>query len=179
MLNRSLTKPKLPCQLIQFFITLHVKFFHYRPGVAQRVSRGIALLFHDRSTRTGWVVSSTHQLHFTPRKDPVPIVQEAGWAPGPVWTGGKSRPHWDSIPDHPAHSQLLYRLSYPAHITLYVSLVYSCETRFTKHIHNITEMLKWEMVHWLITEVRKGNGGFYTPFSTKVKRKRQIHQLTT
>ena len=25
-----------------------------------------------------------------PGKDPVPIVQEAGWAPGPVWTGGKS-----------------------------------------------------------------------------------------
>jgi hypothetical protein len=23
----------------------------------------------------------------TPRKDPVPIVQEAGWNPGPVWTG--------------------------------------------------------------------------------------------
>ena len=22
-----------------------------------------------------------------PGKDPVPIVQEAGWAPGPVWTG--------------------------------------------------------------------------------------------
>ena len=28
----------------------------------------------------------------TPGKDPVPIVQEAGWALGPVWTGGKSRP---------------------------------------------------------------------------------------
>ena len=27
-----------------------------------------------------------------PGKDPVPIVQEAGWTPGPVWTGGKSRP---------------------------------------------------------------------------------------
>jgi hypothetical protein len=24
---------------------------------------------------------------FTPGNDPVPIVQEAGWAPGPVWTG--------------------------------------------------------------------------------------------
>jgi len=35
----------------------------------------------------------------TPRKDAVPIVQEAGWAPGPVWTGGKARPHRDSIPD--------------------------------------------------------------------------------
>ena len=25
-----------------------------------------------------------------PGKDPVPIVQEAGWAPGPVWTGAKN-----------------------------------------------------------------------------------------
>jgi len=51
----------------------------------------------------------------TPGKDPVPIVQEAGWAPGSVWTGGKSRPHRDSIPDRPALSQSLYRLTYPAH----------------------------------------------------------------
>jgi len=31
----------------------------------------------------------------TPGKDRVPIVQDAGWAPGPVWTGGKCRPHRD------------------------------------------------------------------------------------
>jgi len=61
------------------------------------------------------VVSSTPRPHFTPGKDPVPILQEAGWAPGPVWKDGKSRPHRDSIPDRPAHSQSLYRLSYPAH----------------------------------------------------------------
>ena len=30
-----------------------VKFSHYRPVVAQRVVRGIALLFHDRGTRRG------------------------------------------------------------------------------------------------------------------------------
>ena len=53
--------------------------------------------------------------YFTPGKDPVPIVQEAGWAPGPVWTGGKSRPYRDSIPDRPARSQSLCRLSYPTH----------------------------------------------------------------
>ena len=41
-----------------------------------------------------------------PGKTPVPILQEAGWAPGPVWKGGKSRPHWDSIPDRPARSQV-------------------------------------------------------------------------
>jgi len=61
------------------------------------------------------VVSSTPRPHFTPGKDSVPIVQEAGWALGPVWTGGKSRPHRDSIPERPARSQSLYRLRYPAH----------------------------------------------------------------
>ena len=92
-----------------------LKWSRYRPGVAQRVGRGIALLFHDRSTRRGWVVSSTPRPHFKTGKDRVPILQEAGWAPGLVRTGGKFRPHLDSIPDRPAHSQSLYRLSYRAH----------------------------------------------------------------
>ena len=52
------------------------------------------------------MVSSTPRPHFTPGKDPVPILQEAGWAPGLVWTGGKSRPHRDSIPDLPARSSV-------------------------------------------------------------------------
>ena len=98
-----------------FIPHIMVKFSRYRFGVAQRLGRGIALLFHDRGSRKGWVVSSTPWPHFTPGKDPVPIVQEPGWAPGPVWTGGKSRPHRDSISDRPARSQSLYRLSYPAH----------------------------------------------------------------
>jgi len=92
-----------------------VKWSRYRPGLAQRVGRCIALLFHDRGNRRGWVVSSTPWPHFTPGKDPVPILQETGWAPGPVWTGGKSRHHRDSIPDRLARSQSLHRLSYPAH----------------------------------------------------------------
>jgi len=97
--------------LITTAVRLLVKLFPifymwslYRPGLAQRVGRGIALLFHDRGTRRGWVVSSTPRPHITHRKQPVPILQEAGWAPGPVWKGGKSRPHRDSIPDHPAGS---------------------------------------------------------------------------
>jgi len=50
------------------------------------------------------VASTTPRPLFTPGKDPVPTLQEAGWAPGSVRTGGKSRPHRDSIPDRPAHS---------------------------------------------------------------------------
>ena len=90
------------------------------PGVAQRVGRGIALLFHDRSTRKGWVVSSTPRPHFTAEKDPVSTLQETGWAPGPVWTDGKYCPHRDSIPDRPARSQSLYRLSHRVHVALEV-----------------------------------------------------------
>ena len=82
-----------------------VKWSRYRPGVAQRVGRGIAVLFQDRGTRRVWVVSNTPRPHFTPGKNPVPILQEAGLAPGPVWTGGKSRPHRDSIPDRPGLSR--------------------------------------------------------------------------
>ena len=51
---------------------------------------------------------------FTPGKDPVPIVQEAGWAPGPVWIGAKNlTPTGIRSPDRPARSELLYRLRYP------------------------------------------------------------------
>jgi len=88
--------------------------------VAQRVGRGIALLFHDRGTRREWVVSSTARPHFTPGNDPVPIVQEAGWAPGPVWTGGKSRPHRDSIPDRPVRSSVAIPTELPGYIYIYI-----------------------------------------------------------
>ena len=67
-------------------------------------------------TRRGWVVSSTTRPHFTPWKDTVSVLKEAGWAPGPVWTGRKFRPHRDSIPDRPTRSQSLYRQSYPANM---------------------------------------------------------------
>jgi len=53
---------------------------------------------------------------FTPGKDSVPIVQEAGWAPGPVWTGAENlAPTGIRSPDHPARKQSLHRLCYPAH----------------------------------------------------------------
>ena len=120
-------------------VDVKVKWSRYRPCVAQKVRRGIALLFHDRGTRRGWVVSSTPQPHFTPGKDPVPILQEAGWASGPVWTGEKSRPHRDSIPDRPVRSQSLYRLSYRAN--LHQMLVWSNQERREGHVADMGEWL--------------------------------------
>ena len=61
----------------------------------------------------GWVVSTTPRPPY-PGKDPVPIVQEAAWAPGPVWTGTRNlSPTGIRSPDRPARSESLYRLSYP------------------------------------------------------------------
>jgi hypothetical protein len=51
-------------------VNVKVKWSRYRPGLAQRVGRVITLLFHDRGTRRGWVVSNTPRLHFTLRERP-------------------------------------------------------------------------------------------------------------
>jgi hypothetical protein len=57
-----------------------------------------------------------HWPLFTPGKEPVPIVQEAGWAPRPVWTSAENlTPTGIQFPDRPARSQSLYRLHYLAH----------------------------------------------------------------
>ena len=63
------------------------------------------------------MVSSTPRAHFTLGKDPVPILQEAGWAPGPVWTGGKCRPLRDSIPDRPVLSSVTIATEIPGAYT--------------------------------------------------------------
>ena len=52
-----------------------------------------------------------------PGKDPVPIVQEAGWALGPVWTGAENLAFTGIRPfDRAARSQSLYRLRYLAQL---------------------------------------------------------------
>ena len=61
----------------------------------------------------GWVVNTTPRPLYPRGKDPVPIVQEAGWAPGPVWTGAENLASTGiRSPDRPARSESLYRLSY-------------------------------------------------------------------
>jgi hypothetical protein len=89
-------------------------------------SRGIALLFHDHGTRR-WGVNVAPRPLFTPKKDPVPIVQEAGWAAGPDWTGAANlAPTRTRSPDRPARSLSLYRLRHPAHMHQFVAPVKNC-----------------------------------------------------
>ena len=87
--------------------------------MAQRGSTGIALLFLILSGRwNGW--STSRPGRFTTGKDPVPIVQEAGWAPGPVWTGAENlAPTGIRSPDRPARNETLYRISYAGSIVIH------------------------------------------------------------
>jgi hypothetical protein len=78
--------------------------------MAHRGSRGLTLLFHDHGTRRGVRGSASRPgRSLPPGKDPVSIVQEAGWAPGLVWTGAENHaPKWIQSPDHPARSYTNY-----------------------------------------------------------------------
>ena len=52
-LTRALHVGRYTWLHIYIYIYIYIKFSRYRPGVAQRVGRGIALLFHNRGTRRG------------------------------------------------------------------------------------------------------------------------------
>ena len=72
------------------------------------------------------VSSQRHPLTDLPReRDPVPLVQEAGWAAGPVWTGDENlTPTGIRSPDRPARSESLYRLRYPGALPVGVKVSY-------------------------------------------------------
>ena len=79
--------------------------------MAQRVGRGIVLLFHTAALEGGeWSAARPGRtLPLGKNGYPVPIVQEAVGVPGPAWTGGKSLPTGVRSPDRPARSKLVSR----------------------------------------------------------------------
>jgi hypothetical protein len=80
---------------------------------AQKGNSGIAVLFLYFGARWGWVVKTTPRPLYPRQSDPVPIVQEAGWRPGPVWTGAEhlATTGIRSL-DRPARNESLYRIRY-------------------------------------------------------------------
>jgi hypothetical protein len=153
----------IACLLIALFskgkvkVTL-VQALRFCTGrTAHRGSRGIALFFHDHGTRRGWGVSVTPRPPFTPVKYRVHIVQEAGWAPGPVWTGTENlAPTGIRSPDRPDRIQSLYRLSYPAHfilkllIEMFSKMVIFFAYKASHTLQNITILLNTFVCLWFL-----------------------------
>ena len=72
--------------------------------------------FSSTSTLDMWVGgwSTPRTGRFTPRETPGTHCIEAGWAPGPVWTGVENMAFTGiRSPDRPASSKSLHLLSYP------------------------------------------------------------------
>ena len=87
---------------------------HWGPLHAIRPIGGVEVwLYPFMTTALEGVRSQRHApAALYPGKDPVPIVHEAGWAPGPVWTGEENLDPGIRSQDRSARSQSLYRLSY-------------------------------------------------------------------
>ena len=69
------------------YIKVKVKWSRYRPGVAQRVGRGIALLFHDRGTRRGERSAGRPGRTLPPGKTRYPFYRRLG---GPQGRSGRA-----------------------------------------------------------------------------------------
>ena len=79
---------------------------------AQKESRGYSCTLSLTSALDG-VGGQRHTPAALPPGKIPGIVWEAGWAPGPVWTGTENLATTGiRSPDRPARSESLYRLSY-------------------------------------------------------------------
>jgi len=84
---------------------------------AQRMSRGIAQLLLEPQCSRGREVITMPRPLYPWERDMVPNVQEAGQAPGPVWTGVENL----SLPGLDPHTVL----PVASHYTDYVILTYT------------------------------------------------------
>jgi hypothetical protein len=84
--------------------------------------------------------SSSPGRSLPPGKGPVPIVQEAGWPPGPVWTGAENlAPTGIRSPDRPDRSQSLFYIYY-IRIKLFVKETDLFKNNFKILRHFLTQM---------------------------------------
>jgi len=135
------------CWTSRYHVKEKVKWSRYGPGVAQRMGRGIALLFHDRGIRRGWVVSSTPRPHLPPGKTQYPFYRRLG---GPQGRSGRVENLFPtgirSRTFQPA-AQSLYRLSYSAHIQV------PCKTR---KIKIECQLIQSDSVWWYFSIEKRG-----------------------
>jgi hypothetical protein len=83
----------------------------------------------------GW--SMPHPDCFNPGSKTVAIVQDTGWARGPVWTGAENlAPTRISSLDCPAHSESLYSLSYPGPLSSFLTWRNQTVSVLTLSAHN-------------------------------------------
>jgi hypothetical protein len=83
----------------------------YRPGVAQRVGRGIDLLFHDFGTRSGEWSEARSGRNLLPGKPRYPLYRRLDGTQGRSGQAENLAPNGIRSSDSPFSSQSLHRLN--------------------------------------------------------------------
>ena len=107
LLLNDLKLNKLSCQKGKGKGKVHHRTGHEGPEGEKRYSYTLSIT--SALDGGGW--STPRPGRFSPGKDAVPTVDEAGWTPGTVWTGEENiTPTGIRSPDRPARSESLHRL---------------------------------------------------------------------
>jgi len=73
-----------------------------QPGTGYESRGGVEKeprIFFNLDAKLGWMVNATLWPFYPRKTDTLPTVEEAVWAPLPIWTGAENlSPHQDSIP---------------------------------------------------------------------------------
>ena len=86
----------------------HLRIGHYGREGGGGLRHSATLSLASVLDWDGW--SAPLSVRFRPGNIPLPLVQEAGWAPGPVWTGAKNlAPARIRTPDRPGRDNSLSR----------------------------------------------------------------------
>jgi hypothetical protein len=87
---------------------------------------------------------------------PWPLFK-AGWAPGPVWTGAENLAHTGiRSPEGPAHSQLLYQLSYLAYACIMALLLLNTTGYNTLHAAVFLQHKEWKRIlQYTLTNIHR------------------------
>ena len=113
---------RLYSQIMQGKDKVHPRTEHEDLQREQRYSSTLSLT--SALDGDGW--SRPRPGRFTTGKDPVSIVQEAGQAPRPSWTGAENLfPTGIRSPNSPARSESLYRLRYPGLYAITIIIMYT------------------------------------------------------
>ena len=133
-----------------------VKWSRFWPGVAQRVGRGISLLFHDRGTK-GCEWSAAHPSRtLLPGKSRYPLYRRLGGAQGRSGRVENLVPIGIQSPDRPVSSESLNRLSYPGPLPV-CSIYYRLNTPSRIFVGYLKESVIFHNNNFTITVKHKYN----------------------
>ena len=108
--------------------------------------------FFNVGARCGCVVNATPRPLYPGERIPVPIIQQAEWAPWPVWTSAENlAPPGIRPPDSPSRSESLYRPRYPGRWTAWPTIL---------NQHELQLCLKlWQFIITVHTELNQCTRG--------------------